>query len=74
KSIIFKRDERILSHCSETNPIRIIDFKNKNLIYKYYSQFKEYELIAEMIMIQKHFDKFIKNGLIEQKGNGYILR
>ncbi|MFX1328440.1 MAG: MBL fold metallo-hydrolase [Promethearchaeota archaeon] len=74
KSIIYKRDERILSHFSETNPIRIIDFKNKNLIYKYYSQFKEYELIAEMIMIQKHFDKFIKNGLIEQKGNGYILR
>jgi glyoxylase-like metal-dependent hydrolase (beta-lactamase superfamily II) len=73
KSIIYKRDERILSLFSETTPKSIVDFKNRNLIYKYYSQFKEYEIIAEMIMIQKHFDKFIKNKLIEQKGNGYIL-
>ena len=73
KSIIFKRDERILSYFSKSNPKNIIDFKNKNLIYKYYSQFKEYEIIAELIMIQKHFDKFIKNRLIEQKGNGFVL-
>jgi len=73
KSIIFKRDERILSYFSKSNPKNIIDFKNKNLIYKYYSQFKEYEIIAELIMIQKHFDKFIKNRLIEQKGNGSVL-
>ncbi|NVM38408.1 MAG: MBL fold metallo-hydrolase [Candidatus Lokiarchaeota archaeon] len=73
KSIIYKRDERILSYFSETNPQRIIDLKNKNIIYKHYSQFKEYEIIAEMIMIQKHFDKFNTIGLIEQKGNGYIL-
>lgn len=73
KSIIYKRDERILSYFSESNPKNIIDFKNKNLIYKYYSQFKEYEIIAEMIMIQKHLDKFIKNRLIEQKGNGFVL-
>jgi glyoxylase-like metal-dependent hydrolase (beta-lactamase superfamily II) len=73
KSIIHKRDERILSYFSETNPKNVIDFKNKNFIYKYYSQFKEYEIIAEMIMIQKHFDKLLKNKLLEQKGNGYIL-
>ncbi|MEE9377690.1 MAG: MBL fold metallo-hydrolase [Candidatus Lokiarchaeia archaeon] len=73
KSIIYKRDERILSYFSESNPKNIIDFKNKNLIYKYYSQFKMYEIIAELIMIQKHFDKFIKNRLIEQKGNGFVL-
>ena len=73
KSIIHKRDERILSYFAENNPKMVIDFKNQNLIYKYYSQFKEYEIIAEMIMIQKHFDKFIKNGWIEQKGTGYIL-
>ncbi len=73
KTIIHKRDERILSYLSETNPKTIMDFKNQNLIYKYYSQFKEYEIIAEMIMIQKHFDKFIKNRLIKQRGKGYIL-
>ena len=50
-----------------------MDFKNQNLIYKYYSQFKEYEIIAELIMIEKHFDKFIANSLIESKDNGFIL-
>lgn len=73
KSIIHKRDERILSYFSEINPKTVLDLKSQNLIYKYYSQFKEYETIAEMIMIQKHFDKFINSKLIKQKGNGYIL-
>ncbi len=73
KSVIHKRDERILSNFPETKPILVIDFKGKNLIYKYYSEFKKYEIIAEMIMIQKHFDKFIKNKLIEREGKGYIL-
>jgi glyoxylase-like metal-dependent hydrolase (beta-lactamase superfamily II) len=73
KSIIYKRDERVLSHLSEKSPRKIIDFKNRNFIYKYYSQFKEYEIIAELIMIRKHFDKFLINNLIEQEGNGYIL-
>ncbi|MCK4687662.1 MAG: MBL fold metallo-hydrolase [Candidatus Lokiarchaeota archaeon] len=73
KSVIHKRDERILSNLSETKPILVIDFKGKNLIYKYYSEFKDYEIIAEMIMIQKHFDKFIKNKLIERESKGYSL-
>ncbi|MFX0042221.1 MAG: hypothetical protein ACFE8L_04860, partial [Candidatus Hodarchaeota archaeon] len=74
KSVIHKRDERILSNFSETKPVLVTDFKGKNLIYKYYSEFKNYEIIAEMIMIQNHFDKFIKNRLIiQQEGNGYIL-
>jgi len=72
-SIIHKRDKRILSHLSESTPKNLIDFKNRNFIYKYYSQFKEYEITAELIMIQKHFDKFLKKGLIEKKGNGFIL-
>jgi len=73
-SIIQKRDERILSCFSETNPKTVLDFKSQNLIYKYYSQFKEYEIIAEMIMIQKHIDKFLQKELIISKNNGYILR
>ncbi|MFX0006765.1 MAG: MBL fold metallo-hydrolase [Promethearchaeota archaeon] len=71
--IIHKRDKRILSYLSESTPKNVIDFKNRNYIYKYYSQFKEYEIIAEMIMIQKHFDKFLEKDLIEEKGNGYVL-
>ncbi|MFX1570046.1 MAG: MBL fold metallo-hydrolase [Promethearchaeota archaeon] len=74
KSIISKRDDRILSYLSETNPKTVLDLKNQNLIYKYYSQFKEYEIIAEMIMIQKHFDKFLEKGIIGSKNNGYVLK
>lgn len=73
KSIIHKRDDRILSNFSETKPVMVIDFKGKNFIYKYYSEFKNYEIIAEMIMVQKHFDKFLKNKLIQQEGKGFIL-
>ena len=73
RSIIYKRDDRILSNFSETNPKTVLDFKCQNIIYKYYSQFKEYELIAELIMIQKHVDKFITTDVLEQNGNGYIL-
>ena len=73
KTIIYKRDERILSRFSELKPINLIDFKNSNIIYKYYSEFREYEIIAEMIMVQKHFDKFLQNNLITKKDGGYIL-
>jgi glyoxylase-like metal-dependent hydrolase (beta-lactamase superfamily II) len=72
-SIIHKRDQRILSHLSEKKPMKVIDFKKRNFIYKYYGLFKEYEIIAEIIMIQNHFDKFLKEKMIEQKGNGYVL-
>jgi glyoxylase-like metal-dependent hydrolase (beta-lactamase superfamily II) len=73
KSIIYKRDDRILSYLSEKKEKSVEDLKKQNLIYKFYSQFKEYEIIAEMIMIKKHFEKFIKNNIIKEKGNGYIL-
>jgi len=73
KSIIYKRDDRILSQFSEIKPIMVNDFKGKNFIYKYYTMFKEYEFIAELIMIQKHFDKFLVQKLISPKENGFIL-
>ena len=71
--IIHKRDELILSHLSESTPKDIYDFKSRNFIYKYYSPFKEYEIIAEMIMIQKHLDKFLEREVIEKKEHGYVL-
>ncbi len=73
KLIIYKRDERILTQFSEIKPIMVNDFKGKNFIYKYYTMFKEYEIIAELIMIQKHFDKFLVQKLISPKDNGFIL-
>ena len=73
KLVIKKRDERILSDFSETKPKTVLNFKNKNYIYKYYSEMKEYEIIAEMIMIQKHFDKFLERKVIQPKENGFIL-
>jgi len=73
KSIIHKRDERILSYLSDSKPFFLDDFKGKNIIYKYYSEFKQYEIIAELIMIQKHFDKFLEEDLVISKNNGYIL-
>jgi len=73
KSIIYKRDDRILSQFSEIKPIMVNDFKGKNFIYKYYSFFKEYEIVAELIMIQKHFEKFLIQKLISPKDNGFIL-
>lgn len=73
KLIIHKRDERILSYLSDSKPFFLDDLKGKNIIYKYYSEFKQYEIIAELIMIQKHFDKFLEEDLVISKNNGYIL-
>jgi len=72
KSVIFKRDERILSNLTERKPIRPIDLKGKNLIYKRYT-YKNFEIISELVMIEKHFDKYLKNNLITTQDNGYIL-
>jgi len=68
------RDGRILAYFSErSRPIKLDEFKNKNVIYKKYSAFKDFEIIAELLMIEKHFEKFLKNNLISKENNGYIL-
>ena len=71
KSVIFKRDERVLSNLTERKPIRPIDLKGKNLIYKRYTY--NFEIISELVMIEKHFDKYLKKNLITTQDNGYIL-
>jgi glyoxylase-like metal-dependent hydrolase (beta-lactamase superfamily II) len=70
---IDERDILILENFSESKPLTSKDLMKKNIIYKFYSEFEEYEIIAEKIMLDMHFDKFLKNNLIEQKDNGYIL-
>ncbi len=72
-SIIHNRDEAILSYLSERKPKSIEDFRNKNITYKNYGIMKNYELLAEKIMIQYHLDKLIKKGKVSIKQNGYVL-
>ena len=70
---IYERDELILELLSEKTPRNAEELAHKNIIYKYYSMFENYEIIAEKIMIQLHFKKFLENDIIEPKDNGYIL-
>jgi len=74
ESILDGRDERILAFISErSRPIKLDEFRNNNIIYRKYSAFKDFEVIAELLMIGKHIEKFLKNNLISEENNGYIL-
>ena len=72
RNILYKRDERVLAHFNETSPTTIETLRKKNLIYKKY-YFEEFEIIAELLMIQKHVDKFVMQDILVPKENGYIL-
>lgn len=72
-SKIYERDELILEQLSEKTPRNVEDLANKNIIYKFYTMFENYEILAEQIMFGFHFDKFLKNNIIEPKDNGYVL-
>ena len=74
KSKIFKYEENILSHLSEKTPKTSQDLMYKNLIYRKYGLGKDFEVIAERIMIEKHFDKFLNNNTVEKLNNGYVLK
>jgi len=73
KDIILSRESHILSYISEVHPKTSDDLKKKNIIYKKYGKFKEYEYIAEEIMIQKHFEKLLEDNIVCEKEKGYIL-
>ncbi|MHA1375052.1 MAG: MBL fold metallo-hydrolase [Promethearchaeota archaeon] len=72
RNILHQRDERLLACFNERTPTKIEAFKEKNLIYKKYF-YEEFEIIAELIMIEKHMDKFLNQGLIEEKNDGFVL-
>ena len=72
RNILYQRDERILAQFNECTPKQIEALKDKNLIYKKY-YFEEFEIIAELLMIQKHVDKFVMQEILIPKENGYIL-
>ena len=74
KSVIDKREDKILQFMPENKPINLNDLAHKNIIYRSYNDvFSEYLHVAEKIMLQKHFDKFLKNGIVEKVEKGYIL-
>jgi ribonuclease/clavin/mitogillin len=75
QNIILEREAGILAEFSEQDqPINPSDLKNKNLIYKEYSLFKDFEIIAEELMIEKHFNKLVSMKKIIFEGIGYILK
>jgi glyoxylase-like metal-dependent hydrolase (beta-lactamase superfamily II) len=74
KSILQGRDERILAFFSErSRAIKLNDFKNRNIIYRKYTAFKDFEVIAELLMIKKHIEKFQTADVISEEKNGYML-
>ncbi|MBN1802725.1 MAG: MBL fold metallo-hydrolase [Candidatus Lokiarchaeota archaeon] len=72
-SIIQERDMVIISMLKEKTSKSLDDFTNKNITYNTYGIMKNYELLAEKIMIQYHLNKLVNNGEVELKENGYIL-
>ena len=63
-----KRDGKILIVFSSlTNKRKVDDLIRKNIIYKKYGPWQVYEITAEKIMIEKHFEKFLKKKIIEKK-------
>ena len=73
KEILTRRDEEILTHFKEKKAVLLENLKGKHIIYKKY-MFEEFEIIAELLMIQKHFDKFLEQGIIIPKEKGYVLK
>lgn len=74
KSILYARDERILTYFSErSRPIKLDDYRKSNIIYRKYSAFKDFEIIAELLMIEKHLEKFLKKEIIVENKSGYVL-
>jgi len=73
KMILLERGDRILTFFSESSrPIKLSEFKKSNIIYRKYSAFKDFEIIAELLMIEKHLEKFLKNGIISKTNKGYV--
>ena len=72
--ILKDRGERILTFFSErSRRIKLNEFKKSNIIYRKYSAFKDFEIIAELLMIEKHLEKFLKKGIISENNSGYML-
>jgi len=72
-TIIQGRDEVLLNHLSEKKAFTAKELSNKQFIIKNIEVYEEALPLSEEIMIEKHFEKFLKQELIERKDDGYIL-
>ncbi len=72
-TIIQGRDEVLLSLLSEKKAFTAKELSNKQLMVKNIEVYEEALPLSEEIMIEKHFEKFLKQQLIERKDDGYIL-
>ncbi|GAF82829.1 unnamed protein product, partial [marine sediment metagenome] len=74
QSILDGRGERILAYFSERGrSIKLDEFEKNNIIYRKYSAYKDFEIIAELLMVEKHLEKFIKMGIISKIKDSYVL-
>ncbi|MHA1147190.1 MAG: MBL fold metallo-hydrolase [Promethearchaeota archaeon] len=73
KEHIEQRDQIILSYFSERKPINSNDLWKKGLIFKGESIYEQPLINTEKIMIEKHFEKFLKKEMIEPYKDGYIF-
>jgi glyoxylase-like metal-dependent hydrolase (beta-lactamase superfamily II) len=74
KLILKQREETILARLREYDrPISPLDLKSQNLIYIKYSMYKNFELLSEVLMLSKHFEKLERNEQIIREKNGFIL-
>ena len=73
KEYITQRDQTILSYFSEKKPINSNDLWKKGIIFEGTAEYEQPLINTEKIMIEKHFEKFLKNNIIELSKDGYIL-
>lgn len=73
QNYIQKRDEQILSYLSEKAPKSSKDLWKEKIIFTSNENYEQYLEYTEKIMIDKHFEKFLKKRIIEPMKDGFIL-
>jgi len=73
-NVLYERDEKVLNLLNEKVPKELKDLEKKNVVYKNYdTEFGEYLVYAENVMIQHHLDRLIEKKLISKEKSGYLL-
>ncbi len=73
QAIINRRNERILEYFYERRNIIFKDLLEKNIVFKKYTQFKVSQVFFEGVMIRKHIQNLLQDGIIEKDNKGYVL-
>ncbi len=73
KTKICQRDERLLDLLRNGKELAAGDMVGKGVIYKHMTEFKEYLVIAEGIMIDQHLAKLQSEGKVAKNGDRYSI-